>query len=341
MARAEKHMPLVATDRKKVDLSFARTTRFLGENTKYYAETDPYQDRVTFDAPSDGSITIVGFGDAHLGAVSSKLELIKRDTQLIKDTPNVYMVSLSNLIDAFIPAHHLGGKLDSPLPLLKEALAMNDLLKGMGDKKVLGMVQSPCHEGWAQTFAGIDPQQLMAMGTDIPLLENGAVLDINFPNGERLSAGLWHQPGGGGDRTNPAWKHQKDSRLNTTDVIMIGHSHIADAEHSFFGDHPNRKEVVMMRTGSYKGNVLNEEGGVTDRFQRGFAGRDGEPGGQAVTFNPRTGQIKVHMNILRAIKYQEELNRVEAFAAMGKLHEVWSAATLIDSRIAKNNPPKQ
>lgn len=340
MARSEqgpvssKQTELVCANNKTIDVSYDRVTKFLEENKRFYKETDPYQDEVTYNASSDNPMTFVGMGDSHLGALSGNQKEFKKHMDLIKDTPNVVAFSLSNLIDGFIPSHHIGGKQDSPLPLLKEALAINDLLKGMGNQKMLGMVHSPCHEGWAETYAGIDPQQLMAMDTGIPLLENGSVVNVKFPNGKKFSVGLWHQPGRGGEAKNAAsWGHQSKSRIGTMDAIMIGHSHVAEAEHSMFGEHPNRNDVAFLRTGSYKGNVANEDDTIADRFQRGHSGRDGELGGQAVTYYPRTGHMKVHRNLLQAVQHQENLNRFAVLESTGKLHDIWEAVKTIESRI--------
>lgn len=346
MARSERtpipqpdnrHMKLVCENKKVIDISYDRVTQYMEQNKEFHKNTDPYQEKAVFPVTANRSITIAGLGDGHLGAMSSNQELFKLHTYLIAATPNVYGVGLSNYIDAFLPVHHAGGKLDSPMPVLKEAMAMNDRLKKMGEGKMLGMVHSSCHEGWAETLAGIDLQQIMAMDTDIPLLENGGVVEIKFPNGKKFSLGLWHKAGRGGPGKNsPSWSHHANSRLGTTDAIMIGHSHVAEVEQAYFGEHPNRNEVAMIRTGSYKGNVLNEDGEITDRFQRSNSGRDGELGGQAVTYNPMTGDMRVHMNLLQAIKYQEQLNRVEPLFATGKIHEIWEAAKTIDSRIDRN-----
>ena len=318
---------------KQADLSFKTVSEFMDVFQKFQEETDPYVDEATVKFKSDHPVTVYGIGDVHFGADSSKRELFMRDLEVIRQTPNAHMVILSNLIDAFIPTHHAGGKLNSPLPVYKEAKAMNSLLKQLAvEEKVLAMVHSPCHEGWAETQAGIDVQQIMFENTGIPMLENGGVLNMEFSNGKVFSAGLWHQPGSGGASKNAAsWNHQLNSRIGTMDVIMIGHSHVAEVEQAFVGEHPNRGEVVLMRTGSYKGNTTNEKGAIADRFQRGHSGRDGEPGGQAVTFNPRTGQMRAHFSPLRAAEYQQQLNRFAVLEDTGRLEDIWESVKKIGS----------
>lgn len=343
MARAERAQRIPETgkskldfvDNKQSDLSFGTIFDFMDKFQKLQKETDPYVDEATVKFKTDNPITIYAIGDVHFGADSSKMDLFLRDMEIIRETPNAHMVILSNLVDAFIPTHHQGGKLHSPMPTEKEAWAMNDLMKQLAaEEKVLGMVHSPCHEGWAETHAGIDLQKIIFKDTGIPMLENGGVLKMQFPNGKEFRAGLWHQPGQGGEGKNTAsWNHHAKSRIGTTDAIMIGHSHVGEAEQAFFGEHPNRGEVALIRSGSYKGNVLNEKGGITDRFQRGHSGRDGEPGGQAVTFIPRTGQMRVHFNPLRAAEYQQKLNQFAVIESTGKMQDVWEAAKSMEARI--------
>jgi hypothetical protein len=322
-------------DKKQTNGSFERVASFMEEFKKLHKETDPYQDEATVKVNNDNPVTIYAIGDVHFGAASNNMELFKRDMEIIRQTPNAYMVILSNMIDAFIPTHHAGGKLDSPLRLDVEAEAMNGLMKELAsEEKVLAMVQSPCHEGWVDTHAGVDIQKTIFRDTGIPMLENGGVLNMEFLNGKVFRAGLWHQPGSGGEGKNTAsWNHQSKSRIGTMDAIMIGHSHVSESEQAFFGEHPNRNEVVLIRSGSYKGNVSNEKGAIADRFQRGHSGRDGEPGGQAVTFIPRTGELRSHFNPLRAAEYQQKLNKFAILESTGKLEDIWEAAKTIVSKI--------
>ena len=323
-------------DNKKPDIKFGTVFDFMDQFQKFQKETDPYVDQATVKFKSDNPITVYAIGDVHFGADSSKMDLFMRDMEIIRQTPNAHMVILSNLVDAFIPTYHQGGKLNSPMPTEKEAGAMNVLLKQLAaEEKVLAMVHSPCHEGWSETNAGIDLQKIMFKDTGIPMLENGGVLKMEIPNGKVFNAGLWHQPGGSGENKNaPSWNHQAKSRIGTTDIIMIGHSHVGEAEQAFFGEHPNRGEVALIRSGSYKGNVLNEKDGITDRFQRGHSGRDGEPGGQSVTLIPRSDQMRVHFNPLRAAEYQQKLNKFATLESTGRLEDVWESANQMAKRIA-------
>lgn len=343
MARAERPVPVSEKSQskiefvnyKKADLSFDTVNEFLEKFKQFQGETDPYKDEAKIKIKHDNPITVYAIGDVHFGADSSKIDLFMRDMEIIRQTPNAHMVILSNLIDAFIPTHHAGGKLNSPMPTQKEAKAMNGLLKQLAaEDKVLAMVHSPCHEGWSETNAGIDLQQIMFEDTGIPMLENGGVLNMEFSNGKVFSAGLWHQPGNGGEGKNSAsWSHQAKSRIGTTDIIMIGHSHVGEVEQAFFGEHPNRNPVALVRSGSYKGNVLNEKDGISDRFQRGHSGRDGEPGGQSVTLIPKTGEMRVHFNPLRAAEYQQKLNKFAVLESTGRLEDIWESAKTIVSRI--------
>ena len=124
-------------DNKKPDIKFGTVFDFMDQFQKFQKETDPYVDQATVKFKSDNPITVYAIGDVHFGADSSKMDLFMRDMEIIRQTPNAHMVILSNLVDAFIPTYHQGGKLNSPMPTEKEAGAMNVLLKQLAAEEKL------------------------------------------------------------------------------------------------------------------------------------------------------------------------------------------------------------
>lgn len=324
------HQKPTFADKKNADTNYQSAKDVMDAARKFYTETNPYSDQVTIQFPTDRPITVYGIGDVHMGSIFSDVKRFERDMDVIADTPGAYMVIPSNLIDAFIPAHHPSGMQDNAITAYQQANAMNQIIRKYDDMgKILGMVRSPCHEGWIENATSVDIQDAIFMGTNVPRLNNGGIVHMEFPNGAEFNLALYHQFGrGNGSEQNKnaaTWDRLKNAKNGKVDAIMAAHSHVAEAEHAYFGENPKRKEVVLLRTGSYKGNVSGEKDAPDDRFQKDFSGRDGEPGGQAITFLPRVGQMRTHFNPLRAAEYQDKLNRFAILEETGRLNDIWEA----------------
>ena len=167
----------------------------------------PYQESATAVLSSDIPVTVVGIGDVHMGSAYSDFDVFNRDTDLIEKTPGMYAVFLSNLVDVPLPSQYPDSMLVNPLTPHEQAEVMNDKLRQLDAKgKLLGMVRSPCHEGWTERRAGIDIQKLIFMGTSIPMMKNGGIVDLRFVDQEEdkqdvatqtYGLGLYHQFGRG------------------------------------------------------------------------------------------------------------------------------------------------
>ena len=323
-------------DKSKVVMEAKRT---------HWAETRAYQEHATVEFPDNSPITVVGIGDVHMGSIYSDTTLFERDMQLIQETPGMYAVFLSNLIDAAIPAQFPDSLLANGLRLDEQAEAMNDFIRRLDkEHKVLGMVRSPCHEGWSEKKAGIDVQKIIFMGTDIPMLENGGTLNLKFPSGKDFDLMLYHQFGRGyGSEANKnyaGWYQMRQVRRGVPDAIMIGHSHVGEVEHSFYGQPPNRKEVVLVRTGSFKGNVSGKLNAPNDVWQRDQSGRDGEPSGENITFFPEAGTMTPHLSPIQGAEYQMQ-HRANYLVESGGLKDRVEGLAMIAREEYNIEPPQQ
>ncbi len=301
----------VFSDRKTVDEEslWQKGNAVVDAKRRHFAETRRYQEEATINFLENAPITVVGIGDVHMGSIYSDINLFERDMNIINSTPGMYAVFLSNLIDTAMPAQFPDSMLANGLTAGQQAEAMNAYIRELDkQKKVLGMVRSPCHEGWTEKRAGIDIQQIIFMGTEIPRLENGGTLVLSFPNDEQFRLALYHQFGKGygsdNNKNYASWYQERQVRRGIPDAIMVAHSHVAEVEHSYYGQPPNRKKVVMVRTGSYKGNVSGELNAPNDVWQRDQSGKDGEPSGTAITFFPEHQDMQPHLSPIEAAQYQ-------------------------------------
>jgi len=103
----------------------------------------------------DAPISIAFLGDLHFGSVFAENDEIVRKFNEVRDTPNMYCVFMSNLIDNAIPSQFPSNMLNNSLNPDKQVLGMRKMIEELNTKgKVLGAVTSPCHEGWTWKHTG-------------------------------------------------------------------------------------------------------------------------------------------------------------------------------------------
>lgn len=224
-------------------------------------------------------IAIVGLGDLHLGSIFSNTKEIQRKFKEIEETPNMYVVLMSNLIDNAIPSQFPSNMLNNSLNPDKQILVMRSMIESLNKKgKVLGAVTSPCHEGWSWKHAGQDINELLFNFEDrnFPVLQNGGKLTIKFDK-QKYTGYLFHQVGPFESNFNKTHALKQLNRLTegmSGDFLFGAHRHVNSTETTWEGNGKDRKVVAYLRTGCEKGT-----GNLHDDFSVGRYGRTGEPSG--------------------------------------------------------------
>ncbi len=117
--------------------------------TNRYKEARLGQKEGNIKMETDLPFTIFFIGDIHYGSIFTDNNRMKQMAEKIKETPNTYVVLMSNLIDNAIPAQYPDSMLNNAIPPDKQVLFMRNFVKELDEAgKVLGAVESPCHEGW-------------------------------------------------------------------------------------------------------------------------------------------------------------------------------------------------
>lgn len=228
-------------------------------------------------------ISIAFMGDLHFGSIYCENDEVVRKFNEIRDTPNMYVVFMSNLIENAIPSQFPSNMLNATLTPDKQVLGMRKMIEELNGKgKVLGAVTSPCHEGWTWKHTGQDINQLIFgfEGRKFPILENGGRLTLKFPNVE-YKGNLYHQVGPFESNFNKTHALKQLNRLNlqmSADFMAGAHRHVNAVETVFEGMGTDRRTVTYIRTGSEKG--LND---LHDSFSIGKYGKTGEPSGPILT----------------------------------------------------------
>jgi hypothetical protein len=233
----------------------------------------------TIKLKGDLPISIVGMGDLHIGSVSCNLKEVQRKFKEIEDTPNMYCVLMSNLIENAIPSQFPSNMLNANLTPDKQVLVMRNIVESLNAKgKILGAVTSPCHEGWTWKHTGQDINTLIYgfKERNFPVLQNGGKLTIKFDK-QKYTGYLYHQVGPFDSNFNKTHALKQLNRLNlrmNADFIFGAHRHVASSEVVYEGTGVDRRLTAYIRTGSEKGT-----GNIHDDFAVGKLGKTGEPTG--------------------------------------------------------------
>ena len=262
-------------DKKSREFTFEDGEKIMRPKRRLWKQTKMHHSNARVEIPTEYPILISPIGDVHWGSLYTDGDRFRRDIDYIADTPGMYMVLMSNMIDNALPAQYPDSMLVAGLNPEEQVASMRSIVKELDKKgKVLGAVQSACHEGWTWKHAGQDINRLLYEGLTFPVLENGGQLSIKLGN-VLYRMVLFHQIGPFESNFNKTHALKQMSRMQRrkADILVGAHKHYAEADHDYVGRGSERKDVVFLRTGTYK---------LDDRWatDRGYTG--GEPGGVSV-----------------------------------------------------------
>jgi hypothetical protein len=257
-------------------------TKQINEAQRIYTEGRLSQNEGFIKIKSELPISIAFMGDLHLGSIYTSTDEVMRKIQKIKDTPNMYTVFMSNMIDNAIPSQFPVNMLANGIPPDKQVFLMRSIAEDLNKAgKVLGAVTSPCHEGWTYRHTGQDINALIYgfKNRKFPVLENGGRLHIKVGKQEYMGA-LYHQVGPFESNFNETHALRQLNRLNLgmeADFVVGAHRHFSAAETVYEGTGEHRKQVAYIRSGTEKGT-----GKLHDQFSIDRYGSTGEPTGQVL-----------------------------------------------------------
>jgi hypothetical protein len=317
-----KHTPPQFTDAKSVDFSFEDALGLAKVRRDEFQEKRPYQSEATIKLDTPFPVVISAIGDIHFGSVYCDTDKFLKDVTSILDTPNAFIVLMSNLIDNGNPSQFPDSMLANSMTPHEQAKAMNDLLKRMDAKhKILGAVTAPCHEGWLWKKMGVDMNELLFADCEFPKLDNGGMLHLNVGK-QNYNMALFHQFGPFGSHFNKNHPSQQMQRLvlaGQADIVVLAHSHVGEAMQTYYGVGADRRDVVYLRSGSYKGNVAGKIENTPDMWLKNKSGMDAEPGAQSVILSAQRREMAAFLKPETALKFQEGLLLYSKLAAIGML----------------------
>lgn len=229
-------------------------------------------------------ITVFFVGDIHYGSVYTNHETFREEMTKIAETPNAYIVWMSNLIDNAIPGKFPANMLSNSIPPDKQVVAMRKICQELDERgKILGAVTSDCHEGWCYQVAGQDVNAMIHgfEGRKYAVLENGGRLLLETP-GATYTLGLYHKIGPFRSNFNLTHGVKQMNRLRQgmqCDVVVGAHYHNAAVEECYDKIGSDRRQLIYVQCGSYKGIDDLHDTWAIERF-----GATGEPTAQSITF---------------------------------------------------------
>lgn len=251
---------------------------------------------------SDMPIGIVLTSDWHIGAEGMDRDTFRRHMKGILDEPNAFMAVLSNTIDGYIwPGGMLGESVHIP-----EQIEVMKAFVSRFKEKMLCAVGSRCHD-WTKERGGVSPQEvafLESIDNGMPFMPNGGLMDIDL-NGIKYRFGLMHKSryNSSLNVTNPN-KRMLDLRWPSADVVAIAHHHTAAIEHTTRWEGEDKRDVLLVRTGTYK---------VGDSYSESEGYGQGQIGSSIVLLDHREKRLYPFFNLEDGLAYLKNLRELEQY----------------------------
>ena len=259
---------------------------FLQERQKKRESLSRSSEYAEIKIQSDTPIGLVLSSDWHIGSHDTDYDTFTRHMNIIRENPNLFLVALSNTIDGYIWP---GGIWTEDAHIEEQVEIAKSFGKEYKDK-LLAAVGSQCHD-WTKGKGGVSPQEMAFLeniDSGMPFFTNGGLLTVDL-NGIKYKIGMLHKSRyhSSLNVTNPN-KRVLDLRWPSADVVAIAHHHVAAIEHAVRWEGEDRREVVLVRTGTYK---------VDDGYSKSEGFGAGQIGGSMVVLDPKEKRIVPFLRI--------------------------------------------
>lgn len=241
---------------------------------------------------SDTPIGINLSGDWQYGSAETDYETLHKHFNIVQENPNLYMTALSNTIDGFI----WPGGMWSELEHLEQQVEFAAQFGREWRDKLLAVVGSRCHD-WTKDKGGISPQEIAFrenVDNGMPFFQHGGVLNVKLNDIDYKIAMMHKSRFHSSLNVTNANKRVLDMRWPSADVVAIAHHHVAAIEHAVRWEGPDRRDVVLARTGTYK---------IEDSFSKDLGIGTGQMGGVTVVLDPREKQVTPFLKLETANEY--------------------------------------
>lgn len=291
--------PEMFPDKKPRDWDYSTADQILYLSRELKDQFEIGQKEATINIQADYPnlpIVISLMTDTHYGALNANTRLLNEHLDIIRNTPNFYMVHNGDHTDNFnATGKWASGMSEDPLPqqIASRAWCAKLLqLDDMGKVIALGFGN---HDDFGLN-AGQDYHESFMGQFKAPILTSGGLLHINHGQNEYKLA-MTHMYWGT-SKLNPtnACKRFLDFEYPQADIVFLGHTHQSEGLHFEKGG----RDIIACIGGTYKDS---------DDWARkhGIGGRSGSPG-WAVAIWPDDRGMMLFQDIQKAEEFiQQEI----------------------------------
>jgi len=232
-------------------------------------------------------------GDWHYESMFTDQRRLRRDLDLVRDTPDVYIGFCGDAMDGGIPGGPHKDIINDRAGSIKMArAAVRGLFHEIRTK--LLWINTGCHVRWTMAVADYNPYEEFARQLNTPYLGPGGIVDLKV-NDVSYMGGVMHKFGGGMNKLN-APRNYIQREAPDCDFAIVAHNHTnAIAIEEWAG-----KQRAYVRSGSYKD---------VDSYARQymFTGQEGRfP--PCIIFGTRNKEMHMASSLSAGIKIMNGLN---------------------------------
>jgi len=228
------------------------------ENNFYMGAKEVVQ-RVPFNDP----LLLWVLSDLHLASLSTNPREAQKFVQTILSNPHAGVIAAGDIINSIKGAYlrtnvdHTAFGISKQIAFAR-ALVLEPLAK---EGRIASFTSNHvAHEGWADDFT-INLWSQLVEGLNIPLLRNGGILKIIFPNSHAKNFQIFHNTPNRSSKDPLHGVHviaQKYSASNCPDAVIGAHIHHAGVA----VENTSEGSVVLVQAGTLEGNNNNHPFGV-------------------------------------------------------------------------------
>lgn len=198
-------------------------------------------------------VSIVPFGDLHLGSESCRLDKFKRFIDWAKDKKNLYLIGMGDLIDCILPKDkRFQAEEDDPYTTIDD---LKDELEGIlypVKDKIVCMLQGNHENHMYQDGYGC-PIKKICKNLGVPYGGFSSYIKLIIPKSHTRSLLIWSHHGWFAGRKRGAKVNNLEDNLAyyDADIYLAGHSHDLWATRKSRINWSGSQDVIFGNTGSF------------------------------------------------------------------------------------------
>lgn len=241
-------MTEIIQSRTPNEMDYDRHLARLMELQTLREETSFWRDKTSVHAETDRGLPFVftPIADTHIGHIGCDMGELERYMRFIH-REDVYTACVGDMGDFFTPMRHPSGMMGDVITPDDQMLLLKRFMETYKDD-VLAVVQDSSHPDWIRQVAGIEPYRWMCMDLNIPLLNNGGMIDLTV-NDQKYTVSMYHEIARYNSSFNRTHALKRMRELDRPADVLIGaHRHIGAAEKAV---HQSDKPVFV-QLGTFK-----------------------------------------------------------------------------------------